>query len=87
MPCTHHFTHKKDPVSTAQNAGWAAAPVYKAWKISPPPQFKPWIVQPIASHYTAYAVTATYLTCVNTHTCNIIISIYSNAKFPSSILT
>jgi hypothetical protein len=29
-----------------------------AWKISPPPGFDPWIGQPVAIHYTDFAIPA-----------------------------
>jgi hypothetical protein len=40
-------------------------------KISPPPGFDPWTIQPVASHYTDYTIPAhanvhgTYMACLN----------------------
>jgi hypothetical protein len=46
-------------------------------KISPPPGFDPRTVQPVASHYTNYAILAHYIyTHTHTHTHIIYIYIY-----------
>jgi hypothetical protein len=49
---------RKDPVPIVQEAEWASGTVGMAQKFSPPPGFNTWTVQPVASHYTGYAVLA-----------------------------
>jgi len=50
------FTPGKDSIPIVQKAGWTPGPVGKGTKISPPPGFDLWTVQPIASRYTDYAL-------------------------------
>ena len=42
-----YFTPGKDPVPTAQEAGWVSGPVWMGGK-SPPPGFDPQTIQPVA---------------------------------------
>ena len=49
----------RDPVPIAQGSGWVLQPVWKAQKILLSLWFNPWMVQPIASHYTYHAKPAT----------------------------
>jgi hypothetical protein len=57
----HHaqaaFPAGRDPVPIVQEASWAPWLLGWAWKISPPPEFHPWTVQPVAN-YTEYAIPA-----------------------------
>jgi hypothetical protein len=59
----HHHTPLintwvRDPVPTAQKAGWASGPVCMGAENLAPPGFDLWTVQPIASHYNNYAIPA-----------------------------
>jgi hypothetical protein len=49
------FTPRKDPVPIVQEAGWASGPVWTGTENIAPQGFRPWTVQPVASHYTNYA--------------------------------
>ena len=51
-----------DPVPIVWEAGWVPGPVRAGAEISPPPGFDPWTVQPVASHYTDYAIHAHIIT-------------------------
>jgi hypothetical protein len=53
-----HLTPGKDPVPIVQEAGWAQGRSGQVRKISPPPVFDPRTVQPVASHYTYWAIPA-----------------------------
>ena len=55
------FTPGKDPVPIVQKAGWAPGQSGQVQKISPPPGFDPWTIQPIATHYTNYTTSPTKL--------------------------
>jgi hypothetical protein len=56
------FNPGKDPVSIAEEAGWAPGPVWKdAENLAPPPGFDPRTVQPVASRYTDWATQPTHL--------------------------
>ena len=52
------FTLRKDPVPILQEAGWAPGPVLTGSEISPSPGFNPRTVQPVASRYTNWAISA-----------------------------
>ena len=56
------FYPGKDPVPIVQKTGWAPGPVWTgAENIPSPPGFDPRTVQPVASHYTDWAI---YLVCI-----------------------
>ena len=63
-PRPNHFTPRKDPVPTVQEAEWAPEPVWTGAKISPPPGFDPRTVQPVTSRYTDCAIPALTLICI-----------------------
>jgi hypothetical protein len=50
------FTPRKDPVPIVHEAGWATEPVWIGAENLPPPGFDPRTFQPVASHYTDYAM-------------------------------
>ena len=52
-----------DSKPIVQQAMWASGvPVWTdMYKISPPPGFEPWTIQPIVCQYTDYAILTTYL--------------------------
>jgi hypothetical protein len=49
------FTPGKDPVPIVQEAGGSQGLSGQVQKISTPPGFDPWTVQPVANRYTDYA--------------------------------
>jgi len=52
-PRPGRVTPTKDPVPVVQEAGWAPEPVWTdAENLTPPPEFDPRTVQPVASRYT-----------------------------------
>ena len=51
-PRSSHFPPGKEPVTTAQEAGWASVMVSTERETSPSPRFDPRTVQPVASGYT-----------------------------------
>jgi hypothetical protein len=53
------FTPGKNPVSIVQEAGWAPGPVWTGAENLDPLGLDPRIVQPVASHYTDYAIQST----------------------------
>jgi hypothetical protein len=53
------YTPWKDPVPIVQEAGWAQGRSGQVRKISHPPGFDPWTVQPVASRYTYWATRPT----------------------------
>ena len=55
------FTLRNDPVPFVLEAGWPQGRSGQVRKISPPPEFDPRTVQPIASHYTDWATRPTSL--------------------------
>jgi len=55
-------------VITGEKAGWPQGWSGQVWKISPPPGFDPWTVQPIAIHYTGYTIPAQGFTYIYIHT-------------------
>jgi hypothetical protein len=55
---TAAFPRERDSVPIVQDAGWAPGPVWTVRKISPPPEFDPRTVQPVASLYTDWAILA-----------------------------
>jgi hypothetical protein len=57
-----HFTPRTDPVPTVQEAGWTPGPAWTVQKISPPQEFGPRAVQPVANRYTDYAIPARFNT-------------------------
>jgi hypothetical protein len=58
MPRPSHFTPGKDPVLVVVG-GWVfQGRCRRVRKISPPPEFDPWTVQPVASRYTDCAIPA-----------------------------
>ena len=52
------YPSEKEPVPTAQAAGCLNGWSGKERKISPPPEFDPRTVQPVARRYTEYAIPA-----------------------------
>jgi len=50
------FTHRKDPVPIAKEAGWFSGPVLMGKKNFAPPGFDLGTVQPVACRYTNYAI-------------------------------
>ena len=50
------FTHRNDPLPILQEAGLVLGLAGQVEKISPPPGFEPWTVQPVKSRYTNYAI-------------------------------
>jgi hypothetical protein len=54
----------------------------QVWKISPPPGFNPWTVQPIASHYTDYNTQPTewgggeFIFILSRKLCSTIVAVY-----------
>jgi len=52
---------ERNPVPIVQKVGWDSGQFEQAWKILSPLVFEPRTVQPVASHYTAYAIPATYI--------------------------
>ena len=58
MPRPGHFTPGKTRCSLYRRLGEPQGRAWRAWKISPPPGFDPRTVQPVASRYTDYALTA-----------------------------
>ena len=46
-----------------RKVGGAQGQSGRVWKISPPPGFDPWTVQPVASHYTDWAIPAHEVHC------------------------
>jgi hypothetical protein len=46
------------PETLLEEAGWALGQFWMARKISPPPQFGPQTIQPVAIYYTVYAIPA-----------------------------
>jgi hypothetical protein len=58
----HHaaaaFTPGKDPVPIVQEAGWAPEPVWIGAENLARPGLDPRTFQPVASHYTDYAIPA-----------------------------
>jgi hypothetical protein len=71
----HHapaaFTPGKDPVSIVQEAGWAPELVWIGAENLAPPGFDPRTFQPVASHYTNYAIPA--LSGVKSHLINVVL--------------
>jgi hypothetical protein len=57
------FTPRKDPVLIVQEAGWAPEAVWIGAENLAPPGFDPKTFQPVASHYTDYAIAAPFLSC------------------------
>jgi hypothetical protein len=61
----HHapaaFTPGKDPVPIVQESGWAPELVWIGAENLAPVGFDPWTFQPVASHYTDYAILAPYM--------------------------
>ena len=55
------FTPGKDPVPIVQEAGWAPEPVWIGAENLAPPRFDPRTFQPVASHYTDWAIQAPLL--------------------------
>ena len=53
------YRWERDPVPTAQDAGWATGPVKAGAEIWPPSVFDPLTVHSVASRNTDYAVPAT----------------------------
>ena len=49
---------RETPLPIIQEAGWAPGPVWTDVENSPPPRFDPRTVQPVASRYTDWAITA-----------------------------
>jgi hypothetical protein len=58
MPHLGHFTPKKDSVPDVQGAGRGPFWSGRERKTSPQPQFDPRTVQPVATRYTHYAISA-----------------------------
>jgi hypothetical protein len=58
VPCPGRFTPEKDPVPIVQEAGRAPFSYGRERKTSPPPQFDRRTVQPVATRYTDYAISA-----------------------------
>ena len=53
------YCQKTDPVPIIQDAKWTSqGQSGRMQKILPPPGLDPWTVQPVASHYTDYAIPA-----------------------------
>jgi hypothetical protein len=50
------YNQEKNPVSTAQEAGWAPGPVWRDAENLAPPGSDPRSVQPVACRYTDYAI-------------------------------
>jgi hypothetical protein len=57
-PRPGRFTPGKDLIPIVQEVGWAPGRSRRVRKISPPPGFVPWTVQPVASRYTDRAILA-----------------------------
>jgi hypothetical protein len=51
---------QKDPIPNAQEAGCASTPAWMTDNLAPPLGFDPWAMQPIASHYTEYTISAPF---------------------------
>jgi hypothetical protein len=62
------YPQQKAPVPTVQEAGWPQGRSGRVWKISPPAEFDPRTVQPVASRYTDYAVTDRQMFSTGRHT-------------------
>ena len=58
MPRPGRCTPAKDPVPIVQEAGWVQGRSGRVQKISPPLEFDPCTVQPVASRYTDWAIPA-----------------------------
>jgi hypothetical protein len=67
-PHPSRFTPGKDPVPIVQEAGWAPEAVWSGAEISPPPVFDPRTVEPVASRYTVWAISAPRITTGRTRT-------------------
>ena len=53
------YSRERDKVQNVQDSEWAPmGRSGEAWKVSPLPEFDPWTVQPVASPYTKYGITA-----------------------------
>ena len=52
------YPRERELVPIVQKTGWTLASVWTARKISPLPGFDPRTVQPVASRYTDYAISA-----------------------------
>jgi hypothetical protein len=50
------YPRERDPVPIVQEAGWAPGPVWTAAENLALAGFDPRTVQPVASHYTDYAI-------------------------------
>jgi hypothetical protein len=64
-----HLYPEKDPVPIVKEAGWAPEPVWIGAQHLAPLGFDPWTFQPVASHYTDYANSASinsklYMNCI-----------------------
>jgi hypothetical protein len=55
---------ERDPVPIVQEAGWASWPPGWVQKISPPPGFEPWTMQPAVSCYTDLSISASNNVCI-----------------------
>ena len=53
------YAQERDPIHTAQEAGWAPGPVRMgAENLPPTPGFDPWTLQSVASRYIDYTIPA-----------------------------
>ena len=62
MPHPSHFTPGKDLVPIVLEPGCAPGPVQTGAENLAPPGFDPWTIQPVASHYTKWAILAPNVT-------------------------
>ena len=56
-------TPKKYPIPIVQEAGWTPGPVWTGAENFSPPGLDPWAVQPVACHYTNWAIRPTPFIC------------------------